>query len=56
MQVLPGSQTHTDQEMKETLADLENAAFLLEDKVQNLQLQIHLKCDWSSLFVLCHTS
>ena len=27
--------------------DLENAALLLGDEVQNFKLQTHLKCDWS---------
>ena len=29
------------------MIDLENAVLLLEDEVQNLKLQIHLKCDWN---------
>ena len=42
-----GNQTHIDQEINERLIDLENAVLLLEDEVQNLKLQIHLKCDWN---------
>ena len=42
-----GSQTHIDQEINERLIDLENAVLLLEDEVQNLKLQFHLKCDWN---------
>ena len=43
-----GSQTHIDQEITERLVDLENATLLPGDKVQILQLQIHLKCDWNT--------
>ena len=51
-----GTQTHTDQEVNEQLIDLENAVLLLGDRVQNLKLQIHLKCDWniSSFRVTLH--
>ena len=42
-----GSQTHTDQGMNDQSIDLENSVLLLGDKVQNLKLQVHLKCDWN---------
>ena len=51
-----GSQIHIDQEINEQLIDLENTVLLLGDKVQNLKLQIHLKCDGniSSFCVTLH--
>ena len=29
------------------MTGLENAVLLLADKIQDLKLQIHLKCDWN---------
>ena len=40
-----GAQTHIDEEINNRLVDLENAVLLLGKEVQNLKLQIHLKCD-----------
>ena len=40
-----GAQTHIDEEINNRLVDLENAVLLLGKEVQNLKLQIHLKCN-----------
>ena len=47
LRVYWGAQTHIDEEINNRLVDLENAVLLLGEEVQNLKLQIHLKCDWS---------
>ena len=54
-----GAQTHINEEINSRLVDLERnlhpAVLLLGEEVQNLKLQIHIKCDWHSP-TLCVTS
>ena len=54
-----GAQTHINEEINSRLVDLERnlhpAVLLLGEEVQNLKLQIHLKCDWN-ITTFCVTS
>ena len=54
-----GAQTHIDEEINSRLVDVERnlhpAVLLLGEEVQNLNLQMHLKCDWN-ITTLCVTS
>ena len=46
-----GAQTHIDEEINNRSVDVERnlhpAVLLLGEEVQNLKLQMHLKCDWN---------
>lgn len=41
------SQTHIDEEINSRLIDLESALVCLGEEIQNVKLQLHLKCDWN---------